>query len=1731
MADLLEEFGLDFGGKRKPKGTPVQGPDLLEEFSITPSWFGGGGVVESLPAQMAGKANLAVAGTQLAGEEHAAQLRARAAAQGLPPDISFAPGVQVKPPSAAGPLDVEGTQARVDQAVRDLELVTPRNMSLGQEVVSTLVSSAPTTLAGVGIGLATRNPALAYTIGIGGGAAQTFGSTYPEAREKGASPNTALLAATIDAMLEAGGEAIGLGPALKHGTPLLRRVLNTIVAEGGSELGTQVLQDLNAKVLYNPELTLKEGIHNALVATLAGGLGGTVYGGLGHVVAGTTAAAAEPLKPQPQNLLEAKHMFDAGQISQEEFLAFRRSLVTQAIEVEAPLAAEQRDVELKRRLTQVALETEDVYNPTTSEVAELELARKVVASGALSALPDSELGVYAQRLASGQLDSWENYRFRNSNLSRQAWAAQEYLRAVEQQAEGLYPYTPLDTAIVPDKPERLTSRLAARVGTDRFQWSSTKEYGSVSAEQLKPGEVRVYGYADQALAERIGGAMQDLVRRFHPEASIVITDAPSSRILTYENEKYLIELSSDLGERLPEATAHEFGHGLGYYLLRRSPEPVRRAVLRAWGREARRLLDTGTLADVYSQFGPTTQRLVAAADPSVINRPTADFMYQAGYSLNVRSYLLNADEWMAAQAERAAASDYAGMGTAIRKFFTKYAATLKRIFATTSRDFQPNQTWQQWIEYHRLMREEQRLEGERVARVVSRLESQGLELTPDDLQAIDRFLQAQLDTASPALREAVLASAPAVRSRIAEGIKDLGPRESQMLIPELEGIQPTPEQLAENLETAVLPGQKPDEGLRGVDRGPPAPMLPTFGGDKISRVVKTLLGSEAKDAGDLRGDLDKFSWGIKWFHTLQQVGYANPHIQQLQRYIDTVRQWARTRMSWMARSDGRLRQWYDLNRTERGGLAALLYDQTLAQKFADLNDPNVSRLYKLTSRSRDLAQQIRQDFNDFLTAVEESLIARAQVQLAGNPIAMAQEVARVRERFAPLYDRPYFPLTRFGDHVVVLKATRDGKYFDRQYKAGETVFRGHYFTAAQAKLEAARLRREVPGVDVKLDEVAKGERSFQGMPGPLLQALKGDYTLNLSPEQIQALDEHIYRTDPGHGFVKHLLRRKGTAGFSEDAMRTYANYFFHGASHLARMQHSLQLHDAANSLRTTVDQLGGDVRKRRDISNYANAHLSWLMNPETDWANLRGIVAVSYLGFGLQTALINLTQVPMVTYPHLAALYGDGKAIRAIQKSYGDVMKALRATRSMTQAEQQAIEKWANGQPLTTREQATVDKFTGLTPDQLDMLKAGYLEGWLDESQATELAASAEGGWITRFRATSELGYYSRLVGHYAMVPFQVAEKINRRVTALARYNLAREAGVNHADSVKMARESVSRTQFEYAKWNRPELLRGRRGVFMMFMQYQLNMLYFASGGDKGWWRWLAMMLLAVGPMGLPFAENIKDLINWIGSRENVRLNVGYEAKKHAEKLGQLIGVSPDLLLHGLARIGFGTMLFDLSASMGMGRILPGTDLLAPGDPDRKMSRAVEEAGGASTALLMRFIQAATRSDLSTMERIEKAMPFSAMQRAMQATRWALRGAEETRSGADIVKFDTKDPWELAEIAGRAVIGSMPRRVSEARDEMRMRQDFANYYRTRREVLLREFDRESEHGERQDVQEVIAAIRKYNQEVPVPSMRITGQQLNESRKRREMSRRRLESGHAPSRQEEGVYRAVKERVL
>jgi hypothetical protein len=135
-----------------------------------------------------------------------------------------------------------------------------------------------------------------------------------------------------------------------------------------------------------------------------------------------------------------------------------------------------------------------------------------------------------------------------------------------------------------------------------------------------------------------------------------------------------------------------------------------------------------------------------------------------------------------------------------------------------------------------------------------------------------------------------------------------------------------------------------------------------------------------------------------------------------------------------------------------------------------------------------------------------------------------------------------------------------------------------------------------------------------------------------------------------------------------------------------------------------------------------------------------------------------------------------------------------------------------------------------LSPDEQKAFKRWQEMGVYDNTQAHNLAGIGDSDSVLNspgFNKSMEV------VGHM----FHKAEVVNRQVTLLAAYRLAREgsskkAKSNHHEAIQYASDTTWDTQFDYGNANRARFMQSNSAkVFLMFKSYSQHMVYFMWRG------------------------------------------------------------------------------------------------------------------------------------------------------------------------------------------------------------------------------------------------------------------------------------------------------------
>lgn len=206
-----------------------------------------------------------------------------------------------------------------------------------------------------------------------------------------------------------------------------------------------------------------------------------------------------------------------------------------------------------------------------------------------------------------------------------------------------------------------------------------------------------------------------------------------------------------------------------------------------------------------------------------------------------------------------------------------------------------------------------------------------------------------------------------------------------------------------------------------------------------------------------------------------------------------------------------------------------------------------------------------------------------------------------------------------------------------------------------------------------------------------------------------------------------MIHRKGTPGYSKDAVRVMADFISSNARYWSRLAHFDSLTKNAHDIK------GGELR------DYAISLVKYLRGDDgrEEFQKTRGFLFFQYIGGNISSALLNLSQVPMFTAPWLTQHTNVPNVGRLLKKAYG----------------------------LAAREPDTIQGPLG------EALRRAEDEGITDPQNVYTTMAIGSGSKVARIRA------FSGLLDAWAFL-FSKAETLNRRVTFIAAHELATGKGM-----------------------------------------------------------------------------------------------------------------------------------------------------------------------------------------------------------------------------------------------------------------------------------------------------------------------------------------------------------------
>lgn len=432
----------------------------------------------------------------------------------------------------------------------------------------------------------------------------------------------------------------------------------------------------------------------------------------------------------------------------------------------------------------------------------------------------------------------------------------------------------------------------------------------------------------------------------------------------------------------------------------------------------------------------------------------------------------------------------------------------------------------------------------------------------------------------------------------------------------------------------------------------------------------------------------------------------------------------------------------------------------------------------------------------------------------------------------------------------------------------------------------------------------------------------------------------------------------------------------------------------------------------------------------------RAYTSLFQLGGSLATGILNLVTLFTNTMPYLMSYnakngFGGGFGVGEVVAQMHTAMMQVGVKGLSTQWNTaEFYDQIAGSKQL--------QELHGLAKHEAEFIAQEIRDGVFIPAQSNALLNTARG------RTDSRL---LRKIQDYWMTPFNLTEQASRRSAGLAAFRMEyarrREAGQSHNRAVEGAREfaieAIELTMGEYSVHNRPPAFRtGWQTMLYMYKVYPVTTIQlFANLSRPGKLGMIAALWMLSGMSGLPFAEDIEDLLDTL--MQGMGITEGSSRLVAARVIEDMFpGVSP-YLLRGVVN---SWMPIDVASRTSVGNLIPGTEVLLSG---ADVGRNLMDIMGPIPAAMLGTAQFAANlvrvpfSDQISLLDTARESPVTVMRAMGDATAYALTDRIIDRKGATI-----SDELNAGVLAGR-IFGFYPQAAAEQYSLIRMSQRVNNY--------------------------------------------------------------------------------------
>lgn len=700
--------------------------------------------------------------------------------------------------------------------------------------------------------------------------------------------------------------------------------------------------------------------------------------------------------------------------------------------------------------------------------------------------------------------------------------------------------------------------------------------------------------------------------------------------------------------------------------------------------------------------------------------------------------------------------------------------------------------------------------------------------------------------------------------------------------------------------------------------------------------------------------------------------------------------------------------------------------------------------YDLTTQYQALPRALQTVYNELRTEYQAQ--SDELLETMRQTVTDANLFEQIKNEFLQRRLGVYFPLYRSGEYWM--------SYTDR---TGEPVVLA--FDSERERMQAVNslspAERQTVIPYVRMSKVTTKAIPPAGFLKQVVENLRA----NAVPEAtIDAIYELYLNYLPAESIRQQFRARQGFLGYDQDALKVYSIMAPRIANQLNNMKYA-----------GAIDSTVSDIEKER-LENAPNSmaaamaaeniksQVEFIQNPPP-----RGVFDqasyFSYLWYilgNVSSALVNVSQMPIVVYPMLGGKYGFDRAFKVWGSSIAEYWKGGKEDRA------DALSDW------------TFAARPNLDPELRALFEEAVDRSVVRRSTGQELAEARVTDTTTftgkRARVEHGLGWI-----------FQNSERANREVSLLMAYKLARQGGNGNTpkspeEARRIAIEMVNAAHGSALAETGPRLFQTGLGklmfVFKRFAQSQIYLLSklfrqaFGPGTPKDVRKMAArqlggiftMSFMVAGAQGMPLYGAAALLASMLED-EDEPLDWDQQVTQWLGMIGYKGPVSYALQADIASRTGFNGLLWRDDAPR-MAEIGP-------------LLYAVEVAGGPAYGVLRSWERALGHFEEGRYDRAAEAATPAFIRNGLKSLRLAEEGARTTKGVPIVEDFSARQVF-------MQTFGFNPIALAE-KNQLASTISWADkQLAKRRESLLNRFDAARMSQDQEGMREILAEIVEFN---------------------------------------------------